>query len=264
MNPVFFGRSDKPLFGVYHPPRIHVANAGGVVLCYPFGQEYMRAHRAFRQLALLLTKAGFHVFRFDYYGTGDSAGEGEEGTIEQWVTDVGTAIEELKDTADLSSVSIVGLRLGAALGAIAASRRPDVDAVVFWDPVVDGAEYCEALITEGISHESYRKSTPQMNGGGSSVLGFPLTAVMKGEIEGIALDDLTLRPGSRPIIVVSEEKNEYVQFNKKFGSRHEGAIYRCIPATGNWNEVDDNGSALIPQAVILGIVESLAAEVVRR
>ena len=114
MNPFFFGSSEERLLGVHHPPRGRVPREVGVLLCYPLGQEYMRAHRAFRQLAMLLARRGFHVLRFDWFGTGDSAGAGEEGSIARWLEDARTAIDELKDTAGVTRVSLVGLRLGAA------------------------------------------------------------------------------------------------------------------------------------------------------
>ena len=82
MNPFFFGSSERPLYGVHHPPRERGPRESGVVLCYPMGQEYMRSHRAFRQLANLLTRKGHHVFRFDYFATGDSSGASGEGTFE--------------------------------------------------------------------------------------------------------------------------------------------------------------------------------------
>src|SRR5215217_413896 len=88
MNPLYFGSSQKPLYGVYHPPKSQPGRpvrTTGVVLCYPLGQEYMRAHRAFRQLATLLTKSGFPVLRFDYYGTGDSGGDGDAGDVDKVV-----------------------------------------------------------------------------------------------------------------------------------------------------------------------------------
>ena len=54
-----------------------------MVLCYPGGQEYIRSRRAFRQLAIRLSSAGFPVLRFDYHGCGDSSGDDDEGKISQ-------------------------------------------------------------------------------------------------------------------------------------------------------------------------------------
>ena len=75
MIPMYFGSSARKLFGIYEAPMTGSA-ARGVVICPPWGQEYLRAHRALRLLATRLCNAGFHVFRFDYSGTGDSVGDG--------------------------------------------------------------------------------------------------------------------------------------------------------------------------------------------
>ena len=135
MNPLFFGSSDGPLYGVYHAPKSRTGRRTGVVLCYPFGQEYMRAHRAFRQVALLLAKSGFHVFRFDYRGTGDSSGDGEDFTLAGAVDDTVQAIEELQDMADVESVALVGLRLGGLTAARVAEAHENVTHLVLWDAI---------------------------------------------------------------------------------------------------------------------------------
>ena len=66
--------------------------------------------------------------------------------MEQWVEDVGTAIEELKETAGVKRVALVGLRLGGAVAAMAAERRTDIEGVVLWDPVVDGKAYVVEML----------------------------------------------------------------------------------------------------------------------
>ena len=94
MQPFYFGSAERSLFGLYTPSRGRSHRDLGALLCYPMGAEYMRAHRAFRQLGTLLNRQGFHVLRFDYFGTGDSAGEGTEATVEQWLEDVDAEDEE--------------------------------------------------------------------------------------------------------------------------------------------------------------------------
>src|SRR4051812_24879615 len=141
MQPFYFGTSEKQLFGVYHPPGTKAARQPAVVLCQPLGHEYLRAHRAFRNLGAALAAQGCHVLRFDYFGCGDSGGSGEQATVEQNLADLDAAIDELKDTSGVARVSLVGLRFGATLAAHAASRRRDVERLVLWDPVSDGRAY---------------------------------------------------------------------------------------------------------------------------
>ena len=112
MIPLHFGSASERLFGVYHAPTAGVVRSTGIVVCAPFGHEYIRAHRPLRQLAVELAGSGYHVLRFDYYGCGDSDGNGEDASLERWLHDIETAANELKDTAQLSRLCLVGLRLG--------------------------------------------------------------------------------------------------------------------------------------------------------
>jgi pimeloyl-ACP methyl ester carboxylesterase len=151
----------------------------------------MRSHRAFRQLTTLLTRGGYHVLRFDYGGTGDSAGEGEAQTLEQWTDDVSTAIEELRDTAGLDQVTVVGLRLGAALALQAAARGGSggvgVDRLVLWDPVADGERWLAEVLPAGVEATARELSAP----GGSGVVGvsgFPLPLALFQELRTLLPD----------------------------------------------------------------------------
>ncbi len=256
MNPFYFGSSERPLFGVHHPPKGKDARGEGVVLCYPMGQEYMRSHRAFRQLANLLVRRGYHVFRFDYFGTGDSAGASEDGSLAQWLQDVGSAIEEFRDNAALQSVSLVGLRLGAALAALATASRSDVEKLVLWDPVVRGPSYLAELLAASKSPAA-RQNPPS---GTIGVLGFPLTPQLRDELGQLDLARLE-RTAAREIeIIVSSERPEWSDLHAALVGRGLPARLACIPSGGNWNEVDNFGSALLPQELIQGIVARFEGE----
>ncbi|WP_457336708.1 alpha/beta fold hydrolase [Rhizobacter sp. P5_C2] len=183
MNPFFFGTRQRRLFGVYSPARASASGSGtkAVLLCPPWGQEYLRAHRAMKQLATLLNQAGVHVLRFDWFGTGDSAGEMLDASLAGWQADIETAIDELKDTTDAARVGLVGLRLGGTLAAgVAARRRKDVDSVVLWDPVVSGEGYLKELLADAPARK------PE-HGGGYEVMGFALGDAMAAELRGLAL-----------------------------------------------------------------------------
>ena len=246
MNAFFFGRSERSLFGVYHPPQGKTDRKAGIVLCCPMGQEYMRSHRAFRQLANLLSRKGYHVLRFDWFGTGDSMGGSAEFSVRSCLDDLDVAIMELRDNAELEQVSLVGLRLGASFAVLGGGARSDVDRIVLWDPVVSGARLLASLVGD-------RQPRSDETIG---VLGFPLTPMMRKELSELNLGDFSEISAVDFSVFVSDESSEYEVL--KQGWRRTGIPfeYSRVPAAGNWNEVDNFGSALVPQELIGAIVES--------
>ena len=252
MNPFYFGTAERALFGVYHPPRVRGGSMEGAVLCYPWGVEYMRAHRAFRQMTTLLTRAGVHVLRFDYGGTGDSTGMGEDQTLEQWREDVATAIEELKDTAGLDRVSLIGLRLGGTLAAQVVEGRTDISRLVLWDPVVSGEHYLSDLLAlEG--EEGF--------GAGKDVIGiqgFPLTRILFEQIRQIDLSRADLSPECAVDIVVSHEHPRFDLLRDRLSSTGAHLHHEVVPSQGNWAEGDAFGAALLPEGIIQTIVDRIS------
>lgn len=262
MNPFFFGTSSEPLFGVFHPPKSSSARQATVLLCCPLGQEYMRSHRAFRQMALLLSRAGFPVMRFDYYGTGDSAGDSHQVSIERCRRDVEAAVEELRDMSGATEVVLVGLRMGANIAALAAAGLSGVAHVVLWDPVTDGPQHLVELLNENpaLSGTIRGADDAARIEGTEGTLGFPLTPRLRNEIA--VLDLRTVPAAASDYFVVSSSHEEDARgFFEAFRTHVPRASFASIPTEGNWNEVDEYGSALIPQAAIRRIVDRLSESV---
>lgn len=196
----FFG-PQRRLFGVFDDCAAAASCQRGVVLCYPQGADYDSAFRSFRVLATRLSRAGFHVLRFDYLGTGDSWGGTDDGSVEQWTSDVRCAIDELRTSRGVSDVSVVGLRFGAALAALAAAAG-GVDRVVLWEPVTDGAAY---LAAQRALHESWmreeRRNGRSAAAGDNEVLGYEMTDALRRGIERIDVASLAGAPPARVHLV---------------------------------------------------------------
>jgi pimeloyl-ACP methyl ester carboxylesterase len=253
MNPFYFGSSKRPLFGIHHPPKSEVKRNRGVVLCPAIGQDYMRTHRGLKQLSIQLSKSGFHVLRFDYFATGDSGGESTEATLEQWIEDVGDAIDELKDTAGVRQVSLIGIRLGAAVAAQAAHDRPEVDSLVLWDPVVTGATYVEELASMGQPADVNGSVPP----GTIGVSGFPLTPGLRSDLQHIDLPGAAQSPADHVLLVVSEERDEFDQLQAHLSATTSNSSFQLVPTVANWDNVDRMGAVLLPQKIIQEIVTYL-------
>lgn len=140
----FFGPSERQIFGSYHPPARGQSPVLTVV-CPPLFLDYTRTQQALRRLAMSLAEQGHHVLRFDYRGTGDSSFELEQVSIADWLEDATLAVQEGRDLSGAQKVRILGVRAGALIAARVASGSQDVDRLVLWDPVPDGATYLEEL-----------------------------------------------------------------------------------------------------------------------
>jgi uncharacterized protein len=182
------------------------------VICNPWGAEHINAHRALRQLSRKLSGAGVHVLRFDYFGTGDSAGDMTQTDLFGWENDIKSAIAELESITGSTRVSLIGLRLGATLAAkVAVSLHPGVNSLVLWDPVVDGHEYLDELyaasrvVPTADGHVVARPlvSRPPDLGGGHEILGFPITARMARELKDLNLIALASDLLRRTLVVLS-------------------------------------------------------------
>jgi pimeloyl-ACP methyl ester carboxylesterase len=249
VNPFFFGRSERPLFGLFTRGRESggVATAErAVLLCYPIGSEYLRAHRAFRQVNTLLNRGGTHVLRFDYSCTGDSAGPGVEATVEEWLDDVDWAIDELLDTAGTDTIDVVGLRWGAAFGALAAREREEVRRIVLWDPVVSGGEYFDEVMPEGVP------------GGVVGIEGYPFSEALVEGLRGIDLRRQLAEGGAVPTdIVASADRRSYRELHEALLEAGRPSRLDVVPSPGNWAQVDPFGDALIPQDIIRILLDRL-------
>lgn len=227
MTPFFFGPEDHPLFGVYHPPDAADRRAG-VVLCYPLFTEYEHAHWPFRKLAVRLARAGFHVLRFDYTGTGDSHGDLEEGSPKKWREDVGAAVKELKELAGLRSVSLVGLRLGAALAFEVACAREDVGEVVLWEPVVRGNHYLREM--EDLEEDRRRWSRHPLPRDTNALLAYPFVPNMRHEIAGLDLLGTPSGFKGRVVMLAAEDRPEQRELARRLETDAQSVQLRIQPA----------------------------------
>jgi pimeloyl-ACP methyl ester carboxylesterase len=144
-TPLYFQSQGAWLFGWVHQGESSSRCHRGVVISAPPGHEQIHAHRSLRHLADALAEAGFPVMRFDYHGTGDSAGVDEDpDRYATWLANLRSAIDWMRGELGCAEVSVIGLRLGAALAAQVAVEDPLAD-LVLWAPVVKGRAYVREM-----------------------------------------------------------------------------------------------------------------------
>ena len=99
------------------------------------------------ETARRMASNGLMVLRFDYRGCGDSHGTFDAFSIQDWVDDtlcvVEFASQQYQTTSGTppSSISLLGIRLGAAIAMDASTRNQTINRVVMWEPVVEGQSH---------------------------------------------------------------------------------------------------------------------------
>ncbi len=144
MDTFYIHTGEKYLFTNFHAANDSIEKDIGVVLCYPFGQEYIRCHRTFVKLASELSLNGYNTLRFDFLGCGDSYGDAEQVSIKDWLENIYLAIKEIREGCGVTKIVLIGIRLGATLAELF-SRENKIYGLCSWGPVYDGKNYLKEI-----------------------------------------------------------------------------------------------------------------------
>jgi uncharacterized protein len=246
MGCFFLPFNDKQIF-VHHNPPIKGKAQRAAILFYPFGQEYMRSHKAFRQLANLLIRKNFDVYRFDYPGTGDSSGFAEDSLFSDYV-ESGHALINFVKQKSYEQIHLVGLRLGALVAAQCFSRHPELDHLVLWDPLLDGKAFFDDCQKHSPNHSAEETVW--------NIHGYPLNTTFRSQILESSIDSIEFVPHQQLSLLTSSEQDGTTGIQRL--KKNARLNFKVVPPENDWNYIDMAGSILIPADLIREIVNSLA------
>ncbi len=193
----------------------HKSNGkSGVILLPPIGYEYWTTHRAMRELAEELARSGHSVLRIDYRGTGDSSGDKwDAGILSQWKRDIQLSALELRN-AGVTSITLVGLRIGALL-ALNLAKEVGANAVVAWVPVTAGRRYVKEL--QLLSTQA-PEDTQTVGGSGTRFLaGCVFTTELLTELSALSVD--AVQTPARVLVLDRPDKPSSKDFLEKLNSQ---------------------------------------------
>jgi pimeloyl-ACP methyl ester carboxylesterase len=217
------------------------------VLCYPHGREYFYAFRAYRSLAAGLARAGFHVFRFDYFGTGDSAGDMGEASIQRWIADIVAAVDETRASLGDTSVSLIGLRFGATLAALATDECLEVDRLVLWQPVIRGSDYIADLQGRHLEWLQKRRAWSRSQ---LPAEDWRFTESLRNELQDINLCSLARRPARHVLILSQDENREYIRLGNQLQELGANVDFKRVEDQRIWSMLPDMQWGLVPNRVL--------------
>ncbi len=255
---LYFGRSARQLFGAYHAPAAGAGAGQAVLVCPPWGQEYIASHRLLRVLAERLTARGHHVLRFDYYGTGDSGGAREDGDLAGWLDDAAAAADELRDMSGVAAVTAFGVRLGGAVAWRLAAERPDVRAAVLWDPVVDGADFVREMEAAQRDHNRWALTPRRARPPGDptvDLLGFPLTPAMRASVETVRAADYGRPTAARVTLFHSAVDASAAALHAALRGAGTPFHAETLGIAPPWREDEETWMAALPVAALERVLE---------
>jgi amino acid adenylation domain-containing protein len=233
METFYFGR-DSGLYGVLHLPK-NASPSRALLICSPMGQENVRSHFVLQRLSRLMASRGIAVMRFDYFGSGDSLGEGFEATYDRWRRDIVEACKELQRRSGTTDVSALGVRLGGTLLYDSLSEL-ELSRLVLWDPVVNGAEYlAEIELTQQQRLKSLQSDRlgrqPKRQAGRRELLGFIYPETLLAQLSQLKIQRGNGAARTRLHCVVTPSESERVAAAIGEGDELVAVEFEC-----NWRD----------------------------
>jgi alpha-beta hydrolase superfamily lysophospholipase len=258
-QPLYFGTSERPLFGWLHRADGGNERRVGVVLCTPSGYESICTHRSYRRFAESAAERGFSALRFDYDGTGDSAGRSlDSDRVAQWLLSIGAAIDTLKAATGVEKVCLFGVRVGASLAALAAQGRTDVHAMIAFAPVIKVSSYLREIRALSLA----REQTPPPPGliidaELQEAAGFTTTAETRAALSAIDLGKLGSAPAASVLALERDDMPINDAWPKKLASH--GADVEQRHLAGYVDMMRDAHASKVPHEAINSALDWLVA-----
>jgi hypothetical protein len=135
----------RRIFTHWNIPEIQIGRA--YIFLNPMFDEKKRAQKFLSETSRLLSN-NFICLRFDYYGTGDSAGELYEFDFEESLSDLAFLCNYISMRfKEVNEIILVGLRMGADFALMFAQKNDFIKRLILIEPIVIGRRYLIELRT---------------------------------------------------------------------------------------------------------------------
>ncbi len=204
-EPCWLGDPARSLYAGLHLPSGACARTG-VVLASPLLHEQPRTRRFMLELASGLVATGLACLRFDFFGSGDSAGQSEQMDFASMCADLRTADAELRARTGVERVNLLAMR-GSSLAAFAwlrAGAHPE--RLILWEPILDGPAWLHELQTEDAAERCSARRYPLVRGrravaADNQLMGYPVSQRFREDIAGAGLPNAAT-PAGTPVWAV--------------------------------------------------------------
>ncbi len=247
--PFWFESATGNNFAWLHLPCTDSGHATGVIICHPLGYEYTHSHRSTRHLADQLALHGYPTLRFDLHGMGDSSGDLlAEDLLQRWVADINAAINVLKSSTQVSSISLFGIRMGATM-AVKVTEHTSVEHLLLWNPVASGRRYVREM--QALAWMADRDRSVQEDYTESA--GFIMTTAAAAQIKEINIGKQTCKVDGKVLLVQRDDIG--ADTNLAAELRQQGITVDAITATGYADMMAEPQATKVPLNAIASIID---------
>ncbi|MBL8331287.1 MAG: alpha/beta hydrolase [Rubrivivax sp.] len=259
------------MFGAFHPAEGDT-RAPGVLICGPYGQEAVRAHRMLRVLADRLSRSGCDVLRFDPYGSGDASGDDIELSLPGWSADVLLASEELRRRSSAREQVWVGARLGGTAACLAAclAHRPPAS-LVLCEPVLEGAAYLTSLAQATVQtleascsiRDALWRATLQSDPERweREAVGFSMGEALHRQLQALQPDGVQVPKGTRVALLSSGSGGTFEAQARRWREQGALATHEALDFPFDWTAEEALNTALVPHEMLQRLAERALQEV---
>lgn len=175
--------------------------------------EEILGHKPFLVLADHLTRQGIAVLRFDKRGVGESTGEYDTATIQNFAEDVLCGIEYLSDRSEIdpSRIGLIGHSEGSIISSMVAANSEKVAFIVLMGgPAVTGEEL---LYAQGISIDRSKGMSEELIAW-ECRLTRAMFSIIKSECEILAAESLLKKCVSVHLADLSDQLKKELEANR--------------------------------------------------
>lgn len=196
-QPLWLGEPGQQLYAALHRPGNAEATRG-VLLVPPLLHEQPRSRRFITEVASAFAANGTAAMRFDFFGSGDSAGRCDELRLSMMHDDLRRASAALRSHTGVSRVAVIAWRASALVVWDWMRSGGEASELILWEPMLDGREWLDDLVradaAERCSPERYTGHRPLIaDASDGQLMGYAVAPELRD-----AMAEVSIAPASAP------------------------------------------------------------------
>ncbi len=151
IEPFFLPFGDDRLFCNFTIPTF-IKPEASILYLHPFAEEMHKSRRMAALQVREFASKGYAVLQIDLLGCGDSTGDFEDASWDNWRRCVEIAIDWLTNRMNVPII-LWGLRTGGMLAVDISQKFVNIAGIILWQPIINGANFINQFLRIRVATE---------------------------------------------------------------------------------------------------------------